>query len=81
VRAQEEQGFIWLLIIPVILVVAFAIHQVTHHNEADSDHLRPAVELGCGGGICSASPIPEPGSLVLLGAGGIAVGWAIRRRY
>lgn len=77
---MREQGFVWLLLLPVIALLAFGIHQLVHHNEPDSDHVLPTQEYGCTGLGC-ATPVPEPGSLLMLGAGGLLVGWSVRRRY
>ena len=61
---NDDRGFVWLLVIPLVAIVALGIHQLIHHNEPSSDHAMPAVlppDLGCQGSImeCSAAPIPE----------------------
>jgi hypothetical protein len=78
---KQEAGFVWLFVLPVLALLAFGIHQLVHHNEPNSDHLIAAYEEqgGCRTAGCAA-PVPEPASGLLVAAGGLVVGYAVRRK-
>jgi len=77
---KREQGFVAYVVLGVILLIGSLFAVGRHHNGGGTSRYPDAIELGCQGVECSASPVPEPVSGALLAVGGIVVGYAVRRK-
>lgn len=82
---KREDGIVWIPIMIGLAIVAslgLVIGAITTSNEPNSDHPL-TVKYGCQGGLeqCSAAPVPEPASGLLIAVGGLTVAYCIRRKY
>ena len=78
---KREEGLVGYVVLGVILLIGSLFAVGRHHNGGGtSRYPSEAIELGCQGVECSASPVPEPVSGLLLAVGGVVVGYAVRRK-
>lgn len=81
---NRQEGFAPFVVLGIILLLGFIGAALTHHGSSHGGTGHgddgTVVELGCRGSECSATAVPEPASLLMLGAGGLLVGFAVRRK-